>query len=168
MLNSSNTILVNLILIAALYSQSFNESMTSLINKYKSFEYRAVIEQADDLFADSTGLNTSDICEIYRLKALSHYSLLDMDGALNSFVALLNVKQDYTLDPEHNSPKVIAYFEEVRRHFAEREVKPEPQLEIAYNEMNQKMDSLEISPSKMNKSLLYSLLLPGKTRCKVR
>jgi len=135
--------------------------MTSLIKKYKSFEYQVVIEQADDLIADSTGISAADICEIYRLKALSHYSLLDMDGALNSFVALLKVNPDYSLNPEQNSPKVIAYFDEVRRHFAKQEVKPEPQLEIAYNEMNQKMDSLEISRSIMNKSVLYSLLLPG-------
>jgi hypothetical protein len=167
MLYSLHTVIVTLLLITALYSQSFDKRLTPLREKYKTFEYRAVIEQADVLIENSAGLDTADLCEIYRLKALSHYSLLDMDGALNSIVSLLNVKPDYSLDPEQNSPKVIAYFDEVRRHFAKQEAKPQPQIEMAYNEMSQKMDSLEMSQSIMNKSLVYSVLLPGSGHLKI-
>jgi hypothetical protein len=154
-------IYINLFFLAALYSQPFNDRLDLMIEKYKSFDYHSVIEQAEHLLGDSIGFSTRDICEIYRLKAISYYSLLDMEGAFNSFVALLKRDPEYTLNPVHNAPKIVAYFEAIRRTFGEERNQLKGETQVGTEKEDQRPDTLIIEKDIINKSFIYSLLVPG-------
>ena len=151
---------VNLLFLTLLYSQTYDSRLTPLLERYKSFDYHSVIEYAENLLKDSISLSASDLCEIYRLKAISHYSLLEMPEALNNFIALLKINPDYTLDPVHNSPKIIAYFNEIQRTFLEKTERNKSILHTI-NDMKEQQDTLKLQPTGAKKSMVYSLLVPG-------
>jgi hypothetical protein len=133
-----------------------------LIETYKSFDYQTTIELANNLIADSVGLNLADLCEIHRLKAISYYSLLNMQGSLKSFVEILKIDPDYTLDAEQNSPKIIDYFDEIRLNFGRPPmVSKTEQVTQDSLPVTEKIDSIVMTQSVSSKTLLYSLLLPG-------
>ena len=162
MLKYFNVIIIHVLLIHSLYSQKFSQRLEPLIDTYKSFDYQSTIDLAYSLIGDSVGLNKTDLCEIHRLKALSYYSLLNMQGALHSFVAILKINPDYTLNPEQNSPKIISYFEEIRINFLSTKAKYEPEKMTQDSlQTTQKIDSIASNNSFSNKTMLYSILLPG-------
>ena len=52
------------------------------------------------------------------MKAIAHYSLRSMNDALNSFIEILKLDPDYSLDPVLTSPKIIDFFNnEVKSNF---------------------------------------------------
>jgi hypothetical protein len=143
------TDLIYIFLLANILSaQTFNPRLDPLIEKFKEFEYKAVIDKAQLLIDSPQDLNETDLCEIYRLKGISHYSLLDMERTLECFVSLLEIDPDYQMDPKHNSPKVIVFFKEIKNSL-HKESEPKATHNDRY------------SDSYFKEYLAYSLVLPG-------
>lgn len=162
MLKFFSIIIIHLLFLNTLHSQTFNPQLDTLIDTFKSFNYQGTIDMANNLIADSVQLNEADLCEINRLKAISYYSLLNMQGALKSFIEILKINPDYTLNPEHNSPKIIDYFEEIRENFPPPKADYEPEIMTPDSLLiNHKIDTDAMTHNISNKTLLYSLLLPG-------
>jgi hypothetical protein len=58
-----------------------------------------------------------ELIEIYRMKGISHYALLDDSEARLSFIEILRIDSSYTLDPSSTSPKIITFFNEVKAEY---------------------------------------------------
>jgi hypothetical protein len=137
-----------------IYPQNKIEKLELLNKKFQSFDYQAVIINADSFLKDVNGLKNNEKIEIYRLKGVSHYSLLQMRLALNSFINILKLQPDYKMNPVQNSPKIVKYFNEIKKNFNNIIINTEKKE----NECN---ILLNHQRSEIKSSFGYSLLLPG-------
>lgn len=153
-------ILLMLVICKPLFTQNQSLKLNPLITKFKAFEYQRVIEMADTLLANEEEFTTKDLCEIYRLKATAHYSLMEMKEALNSFVALLQLDPEYRLNPKYNSPKIVEFFKEIKSIR-----KQHKESTIDSSEKALPLDTLlnndESLPYDYRYAIGYSLILPG-------
>lgn len=91
-------------------------SLDEIRNYYKSFNYQKVIELSETLLRDNE-LSSSEIIELETMKAVSHYSLNDETSARKSFIEILKLDRNYSLDPAFISPKIISLFENTKKDF---------------------------------------------------
>jgi len=96
-------------------AQPVSTEMDRLHDLFKEFRYQEVIHRGEETLRKNQALPVADKCEIFRLLALSYYSRQDMQGALKNFSNILGLDPHYRLDPLENSPKILAFFEEIRR-----------------------------------------------------
>ncbi len=92
---------------------------------FKNFEYEKVISTADSILLNRNNLNEQQLLSVYKMRALSNYSLLQMNLALKDFIEILNINPDFSLDPVQTSPKIITFFNEIKANFQAREEKPQ-------------------------------------------
>lgn len=142
-------------------AQKFSSRLGPLINQFKAFNYESVIQTADTILVNIDDLTIADLCEIYRIKGTAHFSLMDMQEALSSFIELLKLNPSYQMDSTYNSPKIIVFFEEIRSNF---------QPQSAVNQADSpsiKLDTLVIYrnqpeiPTNYKKAIGFSLIAPG-------
>ena len=98
-------------------AQSFHPDIMIIRQNFKNFEYQNVIDSSLTLLNRSAINDTSDLLELYRLMGVSYYSIGRMDSSLATFIRLLSIAPDYELDKRENSPKITAFFEEIRQLF---------------------------------------------------
>jgi len=158
-------VIFTLLLITITYNfvlaQTFSPKLGPLINQFKAFNYESVIQTADTILVNIDDLTIADLCEIYRIKGTAHYSLMDMQGALSSFIELLKLNPSYHMDSTYNSPKIIFFFDEIRTNF---------QPQSAVNQVDSssiKLDTLVVihnqpeTPTNYKKAVGFSLIAPG-------
>jgi hypothetical protein len=98
------------------FPQENKEIIQELTQKFRDFEYKEFIETADSILKKEKFSNPS-LIEIYRMKAISHYALLDDSEARLSFIEILRIDTSYTLDPSNTSPKIITFFRDVKNEY---------------------------------------------------
>ena len=127
---------------------------------YQEFRYNEVIRLGEEVLYQNLNLSQNEQCELYRLLALSYYTEQNMQGALKNFSAILKLDSNYHLDPRENSPKILAFFEEIRHQLRESEQAIK----------SQKRDSTMIIPAQVltgnlesvtYKHMALSLVVPG-------
>lgn len=109
-----------LLLIPLIVSNLFSQS-TDLVNKlredFQSFRYEKVIYMADSIIISSPFLEKEDLLEIYRLKAVSHYSIGQKPYSELAFKSILQIDSTYTLDPGVNAPKLVHLFNNIKETY---------------------------------------------------
>lgn len=122
-----------------------------------NFEYDSVVTMADKMLADKRSFSESELLEIYRMKAIAHYSLLEMNAALNSFVEILKIDPDYSLDPVRTSPKIVKFFSEIKSNIRQKASPPETIQPVKTDTVKLIMDTGSV----YRNTLVRSMLLPG-------
>ena len=84
-----------------------------------------------------------------------------MEHTLQSFIAILKINPVYQLYRMENSPKIIAFFEEIRKNFIVKDKKGRQEKPLIDDEIKVKTES-PVSPV-MDRKMpqIYSLLMPG-------
>jgi len=142
------------------FAQDSGKSLDSLKKMFNSFEYMKVISFSGKLLLNKE-LTETEKTEILKMKAISHYSLWDEQASELSFLELLKLNRDYELDTRETSPKIVAFFDNIKDNY----------LFELYKEIA-KSDSLkEITIKEPEKSIvivreqnydyLKSMILPG-------
>ncbi|NIA30817.1 MAG: hypothetical protein GWP06_13005 [Actinobacteria bacterium] len=122
-----------------------------------NFEYDSVVTMAEKMLADKSSFSVKELLEIYRMKAIAHYSLLEMNAALNSFVEILKINPDYSLDPVRTSPKIVKFFNEIKSNFRQKTSPPETIQPVKTDTVKLIMDTGSV----YRNTLIRSMLLPG-------
>lgn len=144
------------------YSQIEANSLDSLKQKLENFDYTGTINLADSLLKFGNNPTASQLIKIYQMKGVSEFSLLEDQAAKNSFLSILKIDKDYQLDSAKTSPKIIAFFDGIKKDFIAEYNKQE--------KYNFKVDSLysaqirkrsEEHVDKFKNSMYRSLVLPG-------
>ncbi len=86
---------------------------------YKNFDYEQVIKESEH-FLKNENLPQETRLAILEMKAISHYSLLQMNKAYNCFVQLLNEDENFALDPVKTSPKIVSFFNDIKDNFVKQ------------------------------------------------
>lgn len=100
-------------------AQPLSAETEKLNTLFQEFRYQEVIRQGEEMLDQNPNLPVLEKCEILRLLALSYYVRQDMQGALKNFSEILKLDSNYRLDPIENSPKILAFFEEIHHQFHE-------------------------------------------------
>jgi len=92
--------------------------------KFRNFEYDSVITLAAKLLQERESLSTADQIKVLEMKAISHYSLLEMNASLSCFLEILKLDSSYELDPIKTSPKILSFFNEIKAGFQQEAASP--------------------------------------------
>ena len=105
------------------------KNIIQLENEFQSFNYRNVINLADEILKEKTFFTNDELQQIYLLKGISQFSLNDERGARESFIELLKIDENYKPDPVEVSPKIIRFFEDVKNEYLQiMEEEPKEQI----------------------------------------
>jgi hypothetical protein len=159
---------ISLFLTLMFITESFSQPLPpyplqDVYDRYKNFDYQGVIKSGDQVIKTATNLSRQDSLEIFRLQGLSYYSLADMPGALHCFVSMLKLEPDYQMQVRDNPPKVINFFEEIRRTL----IRPEAARGVKEKDLSSgegklpEDESPESEFKPRNSTIGYSLILPG-------
>jgi len=103
-------------LYAQLYAQNIKEEIVSLENSFKAFEYKIVIQKGKFLLADRyTAAEDSTL--IYQYMLSSAYALNDTIQAKEFILDLLKNRPDFSLNPINTSPKIIEFFNLIKKDY---------------------------------------------------
>jgi hypothetical protein len=151
-----------LLLAANGFPQEKATFLDSLRQKLENFDYAGTINLADSLLRFINNPSPSQLIEIYRVKGISEFSLQEDQAAKKSFLSILGIDKNYELDSTKTSPKIISFFDGIKKDFI-----------VDYNKQrkyNFEIDSLysaqirmrsEVSINNFKKSMYRSLILPG-------
>jgi len=91
--------------------------LQQLRQAYESFDFSRVTLLSEQILSSSIPLSANEAIELYTMSGVAHYSLAQEIDARKCFVEILKLNKDYALDPVSISPKIITFFEKVRRDF---------------------------------------------------
>ncbi|MCL5031569.1 MAG: hypothetical protein M1480_21400 [Bacteroidetes bacterium] len=128
----------------------------------ESFQYNKAINDANELLENKVKINDKDLIEIYRIKAIAQYSLQNEKGAKESFFNILKIDTTFTLDPSTTSPKIIAFFDQVKNDYlqvfeSEKQI-VKTKTDTVYIP---KIVHSEQSTSELKQAAIRSVILPG-------
>jgi len=128
---------------------------------FKSFRYAEVISIADSILDQDSLFSHSDLMEIYRMKAISHFSLGEEIYAKNCFNEILKNDPRFKLDPVQNSPKIITFFNQIKLDYLQNQITNNETT--SYGQTNEllKTNTTLYSQKSMKSAVIKSILLPG-------
>jgi hypothetical protein len=88
-----------------------------LKQKFEKFDYNSVITLADSILANQKNLSHSDSLLVLYYKAISSFNIWDIKTSEKAFVSILKLDENFTLDTINVSPKIVAYFNDLRTKF---------------------------------------------------
>ena len=133
-------------------------SLDEIRSSYKSFNYQNVIELSDNLL-EANNLSKEEIIELQTMKAVSHYSLNDEAAARKSFIEILKLDKNYSLDPAFISPKIITSFENTKKDFNQIYEDKADEVVDGLNTEEKPIKQQMLLPDKSY--MLKSIILPG-------
>ena len=95
--------------------------MDSVRSAFNRFAYDVAEQRARAALADFDRFTPDQLAELHSLRARMAYADGRMAEAREQFVAALTIVPELTLDPLLVSPKIIAYFEEVKADWLARQ-----------------------------------------------
>ncbi len=143
-------------------AQESQDSIAILKNELESFQYSQVINGANALLKNKAKINEKDLVEIFRIKAIAQFSLLNEKGAKESFFEILKIDTTYNLDASRTSPKIIAFFDQVKNDY-QQVLASEKQLAKTKTDTVYipKIIHEENSTSELKQAVVRSVILPG-------
>ena len=135
------------------FSQDVSSKILSLENDLKDFNYQTVLNKGRFLLLESD-ITKKDSLKIYGYILNAAYSLNDTITAKSIIEDALQCSPGFTPDPRITSPKIVHYFNSVRKEFINSKPEKLPGLN------NPSYLKIEQVPTKY---LLTSLLYPGSS-----
>ncbi len=153
-----SAVVLHIVVLVGLVSAQTSE-LSSLRQKFRSFDYDGVIELANEFLTRSDQYNESQLISIYEMKAMAHYSLSELDAAQYAFESILKLDFNYSPDPVKTSPKIIDFFDSIKK-----DVRRETESDDQSVEKPTASDTLTVVQDRLGiyqKSIPASLVLPG-------
>lgn len=139
-------------LFAQAHAQNIKKEIISLENSFKAFEYEKVIRKGKFLLADPY-TTTEDSMLIYQYMLSSAYTLNDTTQAREFIHDLLNNRPDFALNPVDTSPKIVEFFNLIKKDF-----KAEPVIQASDSKIIQFPEKFEMPKSS---TIMLGILVPG-------
>ena len=153
-------VLFLIILTSHSYAQQGSDSLTVLRNEFEAFRYGRVIENAKTMLLHKNNYDNDQLMEIYRLKGVSEFSLLNDTAAKKSFIQILRIDSSYALDSAKTSPKIISFFNQIKNEYIREKVYSKLLERNPNTEHINSSQTLE-SGSDIKPAIIRSLIFPG-------
>ncbi len=144
------------------FGQTKGDFLDSLKQNFENFNYSETITMADSILRFSNNPTGSQLIEIYRMKGISEFSLLEDQAAKKSFQSILRIDKNYELDSAKTSPKIITFFDDIKRDFLvnyDKQQKNNYEADSLYSAQIRKRSEENIS--KLRNAMVRSLVIPG-------
>jgi hypothetical protein len=105
------TVFVLLLAFPSIYGQGM---MDRIRTEYQDFNYNKVIELTREALQDRNTSPVEDVKDILLMQAIAYFSLNNLTDAAASFQDLLQIDNNYSLDPVLTSPKIIQFFNQIK------------------------------------------------------
>lgn len=142
-------------------AQQVADTLATLEQHFESFKYTDVIQTADSLLKNNPGFSKEKLLEIFRVKGISEYSLLEEANASKSFLEIIKIDSTFKLDSAQTSPKIIEFFNNVKAKYKSDQVKQrelQAGLDTLYIPQNARNLAAE---EKLRSTMIRSLIMPG-------
>lgn len=144
------------------FAQQQGDSLSIVKKNFESFNFQEVIKLSNKLLLRRDSLNINDVKEIFRMKAISHFSLNESDSSKNSFIEILKIDSSFNLDSSKTSPKIISFFNKIKADYinivSKRPAETKMKVDTVY--IPQYVQNFE-SERALRNSIARSLILPG-------
>lgn len=107
-------IILCLLLTMPALGQPDSLSIESIESRFKSFEYLDVIILSEKYLQQQSS-EPEELMSILEMRVIAYYSLGEVKASLTTFLEIMNINPDFAFDPLRTSPKIIRFFEEVRK-----------------------------------------------------
>lgn len=108
-------VLFSLVLAVSIFSLFTSEkSIEELQKHFKNFEFQLAIEHAEQLLKNSK-LAPEDKVKVYIIKGVSEFSINRTLDSKITFAELIFFDQNINLDPKEISPKIISFFNDLKK-----------------------------------------------------
>ena len=156
------TVLIFILVCVSFADAQENNPIATLNHQYESFLYTKVVSTADSLLKNPGNFTDGQLIQIYRIKGISEYSLLDENSARKSFLEILNIDSTYKLDSTVTSPKIISFYNNIKKKYLNDIVKKKS-FETCGDSLSAKSNFANINRAaeKLRNSMIRSLVLPG-------
>jgi hypothetical protein len=102
--------------LSSLFAQQ-EESLKRLEAHYSDLDYENVVLLADSILIAFDDLEPDTYVKVNEIKAVSLFALNKKAEARSAFIAILKADINYQPDPLDISPKIIDFFEEVKKDY---------------------------------------------------
>lgn len=126
---------------------------------YESFRFEDVIKECKYELRYDSALTNDNKIEFLTMQAVSYYSLSDFDSSKISFIELLKIERDHELDPVIISPKILDFFESIKKDF--KHILPEEEIDNAERDSVRPVNYISFDSAKFSNSIIRSIILPG-------
>lgn len=154
--------ILGLVFINPLFGQN-ESSLEKIREAYSSFKYNDVISLSDLYLNSGVNFTDEEIIDIYTMKGVSHYSLNQLDDARKSFIEILKKDKEFVLNPTLISPKIIAFFNNIKKDYkhiiSNVEVQKPDTTEVTTNKLS--MENYRQIISSQKGAIVRSIFLPG-------
>jgi len=149
------------LLFAFASAQHHSRILDDVTTPFKSFQYAEVISIADSILSEDSLLTADELLEIYRMKALSHFSLGEEIYAKNCFNEILKINPKFKLDPVQNSPKIISFFNQIKLDYLQNQIANNESIPVKQTNEPVKTNFKLYPQKSMKSALVKSIVLPG-------
>jgi len=105
------------------FAQQNGDSLNVLRNQFEAFRYGEVVKTGEKMLVHKKLFNKEQLVEIYRLIGVSEFSLMNDTAAKNNFMQILKINSLYSLDSVKTSPKIIAFFNQIKEEYNKQFIK---------------------------------------------
>ncbi len=138
------------------------DSLALMQSKFEHFQYGDVISIANKLLLGKAPFTRKDLLDIYTQKGISHYSLSEDDAAKKSFIEILRIDSSYTLDSTKVSPKIIAFFKQVKNDYISQEAEIESRTVVRFDTIYVPKVKYDYEhENRLKNALFRSIIIPG-------
>lgn len=131
-------------------------SLQDIKKLYEDYEYEKVIQQSTSLLNDSQ-LPDSIKIDLYFMRAVSFFAIGNENLAKANFENILKLNKNFTPDLTKLSPKIINFFDEVKKEYLKKE-----EEKIYSPENLQRIKQLaQERENELKISMLKNIFLPG-------
>lgn len=152
--------LLNIISSQLIYSQQSKIELL-LKSKFENFEYEKVITISDSLLKFSGNLTREDSIKIFYYRAISAFHIWDINLSEESFKVLLKLDKNFQPDSSEVSPKIISFFNQIRKREIEEIQSISLQQNLLFQDQNSKVEELRKNFSLYREAILKNLVYPG-------
>jgi hypothetical protein len=133
------------------------QSKDIIVSKFESFQYDTVIQMVNNRLNADTSLSSSDRIQLIEMKAISFFSISEMDSAEATFIELLSLDPNFRFNPVRTSPKIIEHFNSIKSVFNKvKTISKQKESGVSDKGIIKSFDSDAFSTS-----LAKSIVLPG-------
>ena len=118
MLNKTRTVLiffVSFFIYQSISGQVFDYDVIQVKVFYETLGFNKAINAGQRLLKSNQRLNREHLITIHNYMALSFYNIGKLDSARSHFLTLLSIQSDFELDPINVSPKIISFFDQIKK-----------------------------------------------------
>lgn len=134
MLNKYRFLLISILLVLQtnLIAGSAPEQAFRVRQLYESLQFEQAVALGRSLLKSDHVFNREELLTIHQYSGYAFFNLGQIDSARAHFLSLLTIDSGYRLDPVNTSPKIIRFYNKIKKAYLQKRVKESNPAYVKY------------------------------------